>query len=73
MIKVDLAAGTCNALVDDAEIARRKIGPLPAIPDSQTPWEEIYREKTGQLDKGAVLEMAIKYRQTSKTTPRHNH
>jgi xylonate dehydratase len=73
MIKVDLAAGTCNALVDDDEIARRKILPLPTIPESQTPWEEIYREKTGQLDKGAILEMAVKYRQTSNSTPRHNH
>jgi xylonate dehydratase len=73
MIKVDLAAGTCNALVDPAEIARRKGLAPPAIPQSQTPWEEIYREKTGQLDKGAVLELAVKYRQTSKRVPRHNH
>jgi xylonate dehydratase len=73
MIKVDLAAGTCNALVDADEIARRKTLPPPEVPKSQTPWEEIYREKTGQLDKGAVLEMALKYRQTSKRTPRHNH
>jgi xylonate dehydratase len=73
MIEINLDAGTCNALVDTAEIARRKALPAPHIPESQTPWEEIYREKTGQLGQGAVLETALKYRQTSKRTPRHNH
>ena len=29
--------------------------------------------KTGQLAQGAVLEMAVKYRQSSLKTPRHNH
>ena len=32
------------------------------MPESATPWEEIYREKTGQLVDGAVLDMAVKYR-----------
>ena len=72
-IRIDLNAGTCNALVDDDEIARRKAEPPPPIPSSNTPWEEIYREKTGQLADGAVLEMALKYRGTSAKTPRHNH
>ena len=35
------------------------------MPESATPWEEIYREKTGQLADGAVLDMAVKYRGTS--------
>ncbi|MEO6218221.1 MAG: dihydroxy-acid dehydratase, partial [Sphingomonas sp.] len=73
VIRIDLNAGTCNALVDDAEIARRKGEPAPPIPESHTPWEELYREKTGQLEDGAVLEMALKYRGISAKTPRHNH
>lgn len=73
ILRIDLNAGTCDALVDEAEVARRKVdGALP-VPESHTPWEEIYREKTGQLGEGAVLEMAIKYRGVAAKTPRHNH
>jgi dihydroxy-acid dehydratase len=73
-IRVDLNAGTCDALVDEAEIARRKaaLGAL-AIPPSNTPWEELFREKTGQLGEGGVLDFALKYRGTAKNLPRHNH
>ncbi|RYE03215.1 MAG: dihydroxy-acid dehydratase [Sphingomonadales bacterium] len=73
IIRIDLNAGTCNALVDPDEIQRRKGEPAPPIPDSQTPWEELYREKTGQLGEGGVLEFALKYRKTSEKVPRHNH
>lgn len=73
IIRIDLEAGTCNALVDADEIARRKTEPAPSIPESNTPWEELYREKTGQLAEGGVLEFALKYRGTSAKTPRHNH
>jgi len=73
MIRVDLNAGTCDMLVDADEIERRKADGLPDIPPSNTPWEELFREKTGQLGEGGVMEFALKYRQTSKTLPRHNH
>src|SRR5437868_95456 len=72
-IRIDLNAGRCDALVDDQEIARRKSEAPPPVPASNTPWEELYREKTGQLSTGAVLEFAVKYRGTSTKTPRHNH
>ena len=74
VIRVDLDAGRCDALVDEAEIARRKAEDAPPpVPESQTPWEQLYREKTGQLADGAVLEFALDYRGTSKRTPQHNH
>jgi len=73
MIRVDLNAGTCDMLVEADEIARRRAEGLPDIPPSNTPWEELFREKTGQLGEGGVMEFALKYRQTSKTLPRHNH
>jgi dihydroxy-acid dehydratase len=73
VIRIDLDAGTCNALVTDQEIERRKSDEPPPVPASNTPWEEIYREKTGQLSTGGVLEFAVKYRGTSKKPPRHNH
>ncbi|MGW8190720.1 IlvD/Edd family dehydratase [uncultured Sphingomonas sp.] len=73
LIRIDLNHGRCDMLVDDAEIARRKGEGIPPVPASQTPWEEMYREKVGQLGEGGVLDLALKYRRTSETTPRHNH
>lgn len=73
IIRIDVVKGTCNALVSDEEIARRRAEPLPPVPPSNTPWEELYREKTGQMGEGAVLEMAVKYRGLAAKTPRHNH
>ena len=72
-IRIDLNAGTCDALVDAAEIARRRVEPAPPVPPSNTPWEELYREKTGQLGQGGVLDFATKYRNVAARTPRHNH
>jgi dihydroxy-acid dehydratase len=72
-IRIDLNTGRCDALVDETEIAHRQGEGLPPVPESNTPWEELYREKTGQLSEGGVMEMALKYRRTSEKTPRHNH
>jgi len=73
VIRINLNAGTCDALVDEAEIARRKGEEPPSVPPSHTPWEELFREKTGQMHEGAVLEFALKYRGIAAKTPRHNH
>jgi dihydroxy-acid dehydratase len=72
-IRIDLVAGTCDALVSSEEIARRKQEAPPPIPESATPWQEIYRSTVGQLDSGAVMELAVKYRGVARQTPRHNH
>jgi dihydroxy-acid dehydratase len=72
-IRIDLNHGSCNALVDADEIARRKLEPPPPVPASNTPWEELFRAHTGQLAEGATLEFALKYRQIARKTPRHNH
>jgi dihydroxy-acid dehydratase len=72
-IRIDLAKGTCDMLVADEEIARRKKEGLPQVPQSATPWQELYRSTVGQLDSGAVMEMAVKYRGVANKTPRHNH
>ena len=73
VIRIDLNRHSCDALVDAAEIARRRAEAPPAVAESHTPWEELYREKTGQLSDGAVLEFAVKYRGVASKTPRHNH
>jgi dihydroxy-acid dehydratase len=73
IIRIDLDAGRCDALVSEQEIARRKTEPAPPIPESATPWQEIYRSTVGQLDTGGVMELAVKYRGVARKTPRHNH
>jgi dihydroxy-acid dehydratase len=73
VIRIDVERGCCDALVPEEEIARRKKEAPPPIPESQTPWQELFRATTGQLDKGAVMELAVKYRGVAAKTPRHNH
>jgi dihydroxy-acid dehydratase len=72
-IRVDLDAGTCDMLVAEEEISRRRKDGLPPVPESATPWQELYRSTVGQLSTGATMEMAVKYRGVAKKTPRHNH
>ena len=73
-IRIDLNTGRCDALVAPEEIARRKRElPAPPVPASQSPWEALYREKTGQLADGATLDFALEFQRISETTPRHNH
>lgn len=74
IVRVDLNAGRCDALVSPEEIARRRRDvTAPPVPPSHSPWEALYREKTGQLDEGATLDFALAYRGIAKKTPRHNH
>jgi dihydroxy-acid dehydratase len=72
-IRIDLNEGRCDMLVAEDELARRKAGPLPPVPESQTVWQEIYRATVGQLETGAVMEPALKYHHVARKTPRHNH
>jgi dihydroxy-acid dehydratase len=73
MVRIDLNAGRCDALVSDEEIARRKAAAPPAVVASHTPWEELYRATVGNLEQGACMELATKYRSVAAKTPRHNH
>tara|TARA_B100000519_G_scaffold126395_1_gene109071 strand:+ start:11314 stop:13110 length:1797 start_codon:yes stop_codon:yes gene_type:complete len=73
IVRIDLNNQTADMLVDNEELDKRKTEGLPDIPASQTPWEEIYRDHVGQLDKGGVLENAVKYQKVVKNLPRHNH
>jgi len=72
-IRVDLNSGCCDMLVDEAELLRRRSEEIPAIPPSQTPWQEIYRSTVGQLESGACMELAVPYRGLAEKMPRHNH
>ncbi|WP_426167637.1 IlvD/Edd family dehydratase [Pseudoduganella sp. R-34] len=72
-VRIDLNTGSCNMLVDDEEIERRKQDGVPPVPPSQTPWQEIYRATVGQMANGACMELALAYRGVANDTPRHNH
>ena len=73
IIKIDLNKYTADMLVNDKEIEKRKLDGIPSYPESQTPWQEIYRKNVGQIDKGAVLEDAVKFQNIKKDLPRNNH
>ena len=75
-VRIDLREGTANALVDPEEWERRRAAfdPSPLIPASQTPWQEIFRERAGQLAEGMTLRGATDYRDTAgKGVARDNH
>lgn len=73
IIRVDLNAGRCDMLVEEGEIASRKASGPPPVPESQTPWQRIYRQEVGQLVDGAGLRSAEGLRGIAKMPPRHNH
>lgn len=60
-------------LVDNTEIERRKAEGIPKVPGDATPWQMIYRQTVTQLSEGATIREADKFRQVSRTPPRHNH
>lgn len=72
-VRVDIGRGTCNVLLSDEALAARKGEPIPPVPPSATPWQQLYRATVGQLSDGAVMEDAVQFRQVAKKLPRHNH
>jgi len=78
-LRVDLNKRTVNILVDEEELKKRsdelrKAGGFK-VPESQTPWQEIFRNEVGQLSGGMVLEKAVKYQRIAQKypAPRDNH
>ena len=78
-LRIDLGAATVTWMLPEAEIAARRAALEAAggysYPASQTPWQEFQRNLTGQLETGATLEPAVKYRQIAEKfgPPRDNH
>jgi dihydroxy-acid dehydratase len=78
-VRIDLNKGECNLLITDAELKKRH-AELEAsggykVPESQTPWQEIFRKETDQLAQGMVLKGAVKFQRVGKVhpVPRDNH
>jgi dihydroxy-acid dehydratase len=73
LVRVDLRNRRVDLLVSDEEIERRRRQYKPPALVNQSPWQELYRAHTGQLETGACLEFAVKYRDVGKVVPRHSH
>jgi len=76
MVRIDLNACTANMLVDEDELARRRaaLPDRPFAPDSQSPWQEIFREKVRPFSEGMTLDGADAYKNIGNLhTPRDNH
>ncbi len=78
-VRIDLNTGTANILISDDDLAKRraaldKRGGFK-IPDSQTPWQDIYRSMVDQMADGQVLKPAVKYQRVAQVAaaPRDNH
>lgn len=72
-VRLDLNKGTLDAIVPDEEWEARKANWTPPTIESQTPWQQIYRENVGQLADGGCLELATSYQKVHKTLARDNH
>jgi dihydroxy-acid dehydratase len=72
-VKVDLRSREVDVLLTEEEIEGRWRDFQPVELRNDSPWQELYRANTGQLETGACLELAVKYRDLRKTVPRHSH
>jgi len=72
-VRVDLNAYRVDLLVTDDVLAKRRKNYSPPELHHQTPWQEMYRGCVGQLDTGACMEFATKYRDVRGDIPRHYH
>ena len=76
-VRIDLTKCTADMLVDAAELDKRRaaLPERPYSPPSQSPWQEIFREKTEQFAEGMVLRGATEYRDIARKmgVPRDNH
>ncbi|HEY1423270.1 MAG TPA: dihydroxy-acid dehydratase, partial [Candidatus Acidoferrum sp.] len=62
-----------DALLSDAEIAKRRASLRPFEINNNSPWEQLYRQQVGQLETGACLDFAVAYHDIRKVVPRHSH
>ena len=72
-VRLDLDAGTLDAVVPEPEWQARRAAWHPPEMRHQTPWQEIYRAHVGQLAQGGCLELATAYQRIARDLPRDNH
>lgn len=76
-VRIDLNKCTADMLVEDTTLkarAAKLVNGSIEVPDSQTPWQEIFREKVRPFSEGMTLDGATKYQDIAhKGLPRDNH
>ena len=74
-LRIDLKKGTADMLVEQADLdARRAKQPKTPAPDSQSPWQQIFREKVRPFSEGMTLDGAHEFQDIArKHVPRDNH
>ena len=77
-LRIDLNTCSADILISDEELEARRMALMDkggfAVPDSQSPWQQYFRELVQPFDKGMTLRDADKYQDISrKGLPRDNH
>lgn len=74
-ITLDIPAHRIDVELSDEEIAERWRAYTPPALDNQTPWQELFRAHTGQMDSGSCLDFAVGYQDIvhTKGLPRDSH
>ena len=78
MVRIDLRKCTADMLVDDTVLQARAEAILAAggypVPENQSPWQEIFRDRVGRFDEGMTLRGSTDYKDISRRhMPRDNH
>jgi dihydroxy-acid dehydratase len=78
MVRIDLQNCTADILISKEEYDARSEALMAkggyAYPESQTPWQEMFREKVDRFDRGMTLKGADAYQDIArKSMPRDNH
>jgi dihydroxy-acid dehydratase len=76
-VRIDLNTCSADMLVSSHELAARarllEAKGFP-IPESQSPWQQYFREKVGRFDQGMILKDADMYQDIARRyMPRDNH
>ena len=77
-VRIDLRKCTADMLVEDTVLKARAEAIMAAggypVPESQSPWQEIFRDYVGRFDEGMTLRGSTDYKDISrKHMPRDNH
>ena len=75
-VRIDLNTCTADMLVPEEELARRRaaLPDRPFTPESQSPWQELFREKVRPFSEGMTLVGADDYKDIAhRHMPRDNH
>ncbi|WP_299728973.1 IlvD/Edd family dehydratase [uncultured Tateyamaria sp.] len=78
MVRIDLRKCTADMLVEDTVLKARAEAILAAggypVPENQSPWQEIFRDRVGRFDEGMTLRGSTEYQDISRRhMPRDNH